>query len=618
MKNIIFPLLILIVTIPLFSGVPSPDRVPEISFPAKSVVRKIHFFKDEPLIRFVKNDTLEVTIETLVPTIPGVLYYGHIHPDQNLPNPRYRFYQHEPKHGEGKEKTHTFQIPFSQKWGSPERTKYDVIPLAKAGGVVVLRLEFNNPKLQSSDAYETSFRYHKDSNGTRSLQPHFIAGPFYDTHGASHAVISFNLSMASAGRIRLRRKGSTSSRLIAFSSGVDQEVTLPGVQEGALYSYQVELPIKGGKSGQWYSYPEVSIRIPSSHFRPFSFACMSDSRSSHGGADVNRQGTNTQSIKQLFRMAYERGSDFLFFPGDLIDGYTTSVPDYEQQFLTWKKASTGIHRFLPIFEGMGNHEALIKRYKVPKDSKVQPLAYGSFSIPHPAFSSEAFFAKQFVNPKNGPPSEGGATPPYAETVYSVVLNGVGFLMLNTNYWYSSDPETLGGNLEGYIMDRQIKWMEEALTSFQSRKDIHHVFVFAHEPAFPNSVHIADAMYYHGGVPEKNGGFDRRWVVKRRDLFWKLLSTHSKVRFVMFGDEHNYSRTIIPPDENKGWKNPVTQLISGGVGAPYYRNLYNLPWSKHVQSIDWKQNFVHVTVKKDEVIGSTISITGEIIDQFSLR
>jgi len=596
---------------------PSSQREPALNFPAKSVVRSIYFFKGEPNLKFTDNETLEITMETMAPTIPGVLYYGHIHSNQNLPNPRYRFYQQE-KSDQEKNKIHTFRIPFNQSWGSPEREKYDVIPLSKAGGVVVLRFEFHNSRLQASDVYETAFRYHKTAGGIRTLQAHPIAGPFYDTHGPGHAVVSFELDRASHGRIRLKRSGHSSSQLIPFSRGTSHELLLPDVKPGKVYTYQLEIPIAGSEEEEWYAYPAHSIRIPSDGFKPFSFACMSDSRSSHGGADVNRQGTNFQSIKHLFSMAFQRGTDYIFFPGDLIDGYTTILEDFQQQFLTWKKASTGIHRTLPIFEGMGNHEALIARYKVSRDSKIQPLKYGSFSIPQVDNPSESLFASNFVNPSNGPESEGGATPPYAETVYSVALNGTGFIMLNTNYWYSSDPETIGGNLEGYIMDRQIEWFEKELQKLQNDPGVRHIFVFAHEPAFPNSVHIADAMYYYGGVPEKNGGFDRRWVVKRRDLFWKHLSNHSKVRFVMFGDEHNYSRTVIPANKEKGWKYPVTQIISGGVGAPYYRNIHDLPWSSHVQAIDWKQNFVHVSVKKDKVIGSTISYTGEIIDQFTLK
>ena len=610
-------LLLLALIVPGFSAPPTFERGPSINFPAKIASRSILFYKGEPVLKIVDNELLEVSIETMAPTIPGILYYGHIHPDQNLPTPRYRFFQKE-KMTDQKNTIHTFQIPFGQASNSPEKEKYDVTGLAVKGGIVVLRFEFHNPRLQAADAYETSFRYSINASGIRSLEPHPIAGPFYDSHGAGHAVISFKLTQPGSGRVRFTRAGHTDSQVVPFEQATDIEIKLPDLESGASYRYQIEFPLTGSTDHEWYAYPKHKIRIPSAEFRPFSFACMSDSRSGSGGPDENRQGTNFQSIQNLFSIAMLKGVDYVFFPGDLIDGYTTVKEDYLQQLLTWKKASTGIHRTIPIFEGMGNHEALIARYKVAPDAEIQPLNYGAFSIPQPGNSSEALFASQFVNPTNGPQSEGGTSPPYAESVYSVELDGVGFIMLNTNYWYSSDPEKIGGNLEGYIMDKQIQWFEKEMNRLNGKNAIRHIFVFAHEPAFPNSVHYADAMYYNGGVPEKNGGFDRTWVLERRDLFWSILASNKKVRFVMFGDEHNYSRTLIPADSGKNWKYPVTQIISGGVGAPYYQNINTLPWSSHVQAIDWKQNFVHVAVQKDKVMGTVISSSGEIMDRFTLH
>ena len=75
----------------IVSAPPAFNRGPSIHFPAKLSARSILFYKGEPTLKIVDNKHLEVSIETLVPTIPGILYYGHIHPTQNLPSPRYRF-----------------------------------------------------------------------------------------------------------------------------------------------------------------------------------------------------------------------------------------------------------------------------------------------------------------------------------------------------------------------------------------------------------------------------------------------------------------------------------------------------------------------------------------------
>ena len=192
------------------------------------------------------------------------------------------------------------------------------------------------------------------------------------------------------------------------------------------------------------------------------------------------------------------------------------------------------------------------------------------------------------------------------------------MMTNTNYWWASDPETLGGNLEGYVMDQQMEWIEKQLQVWDKNPDLRYVFLFGHEPSYPNSVHYKDAMYYSGGLPEKNGGFDRRFVIKRRNRFWRAVSSSPKMVFAMFGDEHNYSRTLIPQDSQKGFKYPVWQLISGGVGAPYYSEVKNLPWSSQVQFIDWKQNFLHISVNQGGVWLQALSSTGEIMESVKLR
>ena len=192
-------------------------------------------------------------------------------------------------------------------------------------------------------------------------------------------------------------------------------------------------------------------------------------------------------------------------------------------------------------------------------------------------------------------------------------------MVNTNYWYSSDPEILnGGNLEGNIMDVQLKWIDQTIQDFHNDQDIKYIFVFTHEPAYPNSVHWTDAMYYSGGSKEKNFGFDRNYVTLMRNKFWKSISASSKTVFAMFGDEHNYSRTIIPANKKLGFKNDVWQMISGGVGAPYYYQVKNLPWSKNVKKFDWKQHFILVNIREDNVFLSAVSSTGELIDVAKIK
>ena len=408
----------------LSAEAPTASRSPKLSFPAKASERTILFYLCYPKMKFNAKGNLDLSMKTRVPSIAGSLYYGHFHPHQNFPVPRYRYHLKEKISPKGTEKAlnHHFQIPFGGKSSkSPEKKKYDAPGVRHQGGVIPLRFEYYNPRKQASELFETSFRYYKNSTGKRSIEPHIIAGPYFDTPGAGQVSISFQMDRPIAGRVILRRKGAAKTQAYGFKASMHPEIHIEGLTEGGRYTYQVQIPNPDhGNGGSYYSYPETEIRVPGSDFKPFSFACMSDSRAGHGGGEFNIQGTNTRSIKKLMRAAYDRGADFIFFPGDLIDGYTTIKEDFEQQLMAWKKAVSPVHRRIPIFEGMGNHEALMKRYVVDREAPIQPLKYGSFSISDPENPPEEIFASHFVNPENGPKSEGFDSPPYGETVNSVV------------------------------------------------------------------------------------------------------------------------------------------------------------------------------------------------------
>ncbi|MCO4783132.1 MAG: metallophosphoesterase [Candidatus Cloacimonetes bacterium] len=611
-------LLALTLSSSLFAYTPNDKLMPKANFETVSETRGIQFYKSEPKITLSDDQDLNISIETLQDTHPGVLYFGHIHPNQNFPYPRLRYKLKEKS--KNIDKVHTFKFNFDPKaYYSPEKTKYDAAKYAKSGGIVPLQFEFYNPKKQSNDIYQTSFRYFKNAQKKRSLQSNILLGPFYDTHKAGQIIISFDLDFASEGKITLQERDKKEFRVIPFEKAKYHEIVID-VKQATKYSYQVHLPnIEKSKIVSWYDYPKLNIKTSSNKFTPFSFACMSDSRSGLGGGEFELQGTNTDSIKNLFRRAYDRGADLIVFPGDLIDGYTTAISDFNQQIAAWKKAATPVGRLIPIFEGMGNHEALIGRFKA-KDPKTAPKAkWGSFSVPHPEISTEALFAKHFVNPTNGPDSEGKNTPTYKENVYSYTYNGAGFIMLNTNYWYTSDPEVLkGGNLEGHIMETQLKWLKDTVQNFHNDKSIKYIFVFAHEPSFPNSVHWTDGMYYGAGKKEFNSGFDRSYINAMRNNFWGSISSSNKTVFAMFGDEHNYSRTLVPANKKLGFENDVWQMISGGVGAPYYYQVKNLPWSKDVKKFDWKQHFLLVNINEGGVFLSAVSSTGELIDVAKIK
>src|SRR5690606_2608310 len=147
-------------------------------------------------------------------------------------------------------------------------------------------------------------------------------------------------------------------------------------------------------------------------------------------------------------------------------------------------------------------------------------------------SSEDIFAREFVNPTNGPPPEREGLPPYLENVYSFDYGRVHFVSVNTNYWTSSRPGELG-NREGYVMDKQMEWLRKDLEDARAN-GAGFIFGYTHEPGYPNGGHVGDGMYWRGRIASMN---------ERRTAFWQLMSDF-EVSAVFHGDEHNYSRLLI--------------------------------------------------------------------------
>lgn len=86
---------------------------------------------------------------------------------------------------------------------------------------------------------------------------------------------------------------------------------------------------------------------------------MSDCREGVGGGERGFAGVNYHKLSHFMIDAYNNGADVILFGGDLINGYTTSMDDYRMQLKAWKDATEQIGCYIPIYEGMGNHEALM-------------------------------------------------------------------------------------------------------------------------------------------------------------------------------------------------------------------------------------------------------------------
>jgi 3',5'-cyclic AMP phosphodiesterase CpdA len=416
------------------------------------------------------------------------------------------------------------------------------------------------------------------------------------------------------------------------------EITLTGLQQDTVYSYTVET--NHGSHVYRESYSFKTAPAPGSR-KPFVFAYASDSRHAQGGGERHIEGTNAYIMKRIAALISFKKAAFMQFTGDMIDGYLNSVEQTKVEYRNWKRAIEPYAHYMPVVAAMGNHEAVTHTFISASGNNLLRLltrAPSRISVdrfPYETESAEAVFASQFVNPTNGLESEDGAEydpnpnqqdfPSYKENVFYYVYDNVAMIVLNSDYWYApslkSYPDS-GGNLHGYLMDKQLEWLEATLATLEADNNIDFVFVTHHTPAFPNGGHVKDDMWYHGNnkpravVKQTADGKNLvpRGIIEQRDKYLKILMTSKKVFGFLTGDEHNFNWLPISKEANiypNGWdkedirKRPEFRLLfqvnNGAAGAPYYAQ-EKTPWSEHVQSFTTQNAvvFFHIHGKSIEV------------------
>jgi hypothetical protein len=269
---------------------------------------------------------------------------------------------------------------------------------------------------------------------------------------------------------------------------------------------------------------------------------------------------------------------------------------------------------------MGNHETLINVY-----------LNGAVMDKPGDESAEAVFADVFTNPSNGPKDEGPGSPTYDENVYYFDHAHARIFMLNNNYWWSKDPHRDGGNLEGYVLPEQIKWLRAEVARADNDKNIRLLFFAAQEPPFPNGGHTGDAMWYNGGDTNRDGKVDDQdiKIIENRNEMWEIIASSPKTVAFIAGDEHAYSRVRIGPFTDVGHKKkldgstavfarPIWQVTSGGAGAPWYDKELDLPWSSELAAHSTQPHYAYFQVNGDRVDLAVYSQTGEQIDAVELK
>ncbi len=569
--------------------------------------------------------------ETREPTPPAVVRYGPYFAVGGIEGAAYRKVATERLEDESATE-HRVLVDFSKL----ESPLYDDGYIEGGGGVVACRLDVYDPEYGSVRTYDRRFRYTR--TGPRKTAETMVLGPFVDRVGPTSFVVSWQTDVPSRGAVVL--EGVT---FVGGKEAVVHEVEVADLEPGTTYEYRVRYG-----SDDFTTRPHAVTTAPAPGGEGFRFAFASDSRGGVGGGEHAIEGVNHAGLRAVLAGARTRGADLVLFGGDLIDGYTSSQRVFESQLDSWKRGAGVVASSLPIYEGMGNHEEVGDYYAVddPERPNKRIIMHRDRAG---ARSAEAIFSRSFVNPEGScygfsPRPEtretaaGPATgPDYGESVYSFNHGNCHFVSVNSNYWftglqmgdgttrYPSDKDgtalalgILAGNREGYLLPGQLAWLEEDLKAAQQDDDVDWIFVFTHEPAFPNGGHLYDAMFWGEAGKGFEGGLNDHDVplgdvLDMRDRFWSILARNDKVVALMCGDEHNYSRTLIDADVDPSYSRAVWQIVSGGSGAPFYVQDTSVPWAGSVHAFSPVNHYCLFDVRDGRVSLEVYSTDGVLLD-----
>lgn len=571
---------------------------------ARGKMARMHtrLLKRAPSVTLGADGVARLRFESLRPVPAASVYYGATVPSDIFGLPRLR----KQATGLSGDERQGYELPFEvhKLLGA----RYDLAGARHSGrGLVGWRLEALDVAGGSSRVVDgwLAFRCEPTPCGAdaRFVQlPTMDLGPVVDRVTPSGAVISWTTDGATAGAVILHDADGPLRTVRSTATGTRHEVRLGELSPDTRYRYYA---LAVDRRGEWVLSRGATFRTappPGPSAEPLSFVVFSDSRSGHGSGDDRHAGTNKRVLEGLLWRALLERPRFIACIGDLVDGATTEPGSYRWELESWLRITTPMGAYVPIYEAMGNHEALYDMWEVGwvVDRQSPPNA-------------ESIFADLFVNPDNGPAPAHADAPPYRENVYSFDVGPVHLAVVNTNYWYRSHhhrpdhPAGQGGHREGWLTDEQLDWLDQDLAA-AGRRGQRHLFVATHEPGFPNGGHVRDGMYWHGRWPD---------ILAQRDRLYRIMSQRG-VTVIFNGDEHNYSRTLVDAELVAGMQRPVWQIISGAAGAPFYAQDHSVPWVDHVTRFDARQHFVAVHVAGDVARIEAIGLTGDVVDRFEVK
>jgi hypothetical protein len=332
-------------------------------FPVRT--RTYGLLAEDPVIRVVEPGRMEVTFVTEEPTPPAMLYFGVNTLDEELDYPRFR--QAEREEGETTALLTRHRINFDFKRAVLVARNTPIEPR------ITYRVEVFVPKMRSSRFFEGRAYYDPATFGDAV---NVTAGPFVEQVTRDSAILFWETDRLSTSSVRVGNAVFASD-----TPTTKHETRVRGLEPGKEYEYRVSA---GNTTVRPYSFRTDSGGA-------FKFVAMVDSREGFGGGEINFGGVEARALTSLLTDAYYRKADFVLVAGDLIGGYVTDVADFRRQLNAFRQVTRPVHARIPVYESMGNHEALLDSFS---DGAKQ-----AFSVDkRPPDSAEDVFAAMFCNP----------------------------------------------------------------------------------------------------------------------------------------------------------------------------------------------------------------------------